>query len=815
MRKQLYILFGVLILSINLVAQSKIKVTGTVTGTVTSSDNKKLDLVNVSVKGQPGGTITDKEGYFSLLIKQTPPFTLIFSSIGYETKEINISNIDNISDLKVVLVDKQETIKEINVKAKERNNQNFTAIDSKIVATLPDATGGSIESLVKTQMGVTSNNELSSQYRGRGGNFDENLVYVNDIEVYRPFLVRAGQQEGLSFVNPELVSDIRFSAGGFDARYGDKMSSVLDIKYKRPTEFGGSASGSLLGANAHLEGASKNNKFTHITGIRYKTNRYLLGSMDVSGDYQPNFLDIQTYLTYRLNDKWRLGFLGNISRNAYNFEPVDRETTFGTISEIKTLKIYFEGQEEDLFMTGFGAVSLDFSPDNSNNFKLVASGYRTSEDETYDILGQYWLQELGEMNTNGDITYSEGENIGVGSYLEHARNYLFGAITNIALRGSHQLGANNIEWEAKYQHERFSDIINEWELRDSADYNIPLNEEKLELSYAYNDENKIESNRYTAFIQENRHFELDKGDIDLAFGVRANYWDFNDEFLLSPRMSLLYTPDWENDFRFKLASGVYYQSPFYKEYRSQGEGINKNIKAQQTIHFVTGFDYYFKAWERPFKFSTELYYKNMKHLIPYQIDNVRIRYSAKNNAKGYAAGLDMKVNGEFVKGIESWASLSLMKTEEDIKGDSYTNSSGQTIYPGYIPRPSDQRFNFSLMFQDYLRNNPSFKVNLNLIYGSGLPFGPPNSERYTAVNHMPAYKRVDIGFSKELTGSQLNPDKKTGAFKNIWIGLEIFNLFDIDNTISYFWVTDVNNTQYAVPNYLTSRRLNLKLFTRF
>ncbi len=811
MRKQLYIILGILTLSLRLTAQSSTKITGT----VSSSDNKKLELVNVSVKGQPGGTITDKEGRFSMLIKQSPPFFLIFSSIGFQTKEINIENTNNTSDLKIILSEKQETIDEINVKAKERNNQNFTAIDSKIAANLPDASGGSIEALIKTQMGVTSNNELSSQYRVRGGNFDENLVYVNDIEVYRPFLVRAGQQEGLSFVNPELVSDIRFSAGGFDARYGDKMSSVLDIKYKRPNEFGGSASGSLLGGNVHIEGADKNNKFTHITGVRYKTNKYLLGSMDVSGDYQPEFLDIQTYLTYRLNEKWRLGFLGNISRNSYNFDPVDRETTFGTISEIKTLKIYFEGQEKDLFMTGFGAFSLDFSPNNSNNIKLVASGYRTSEDETYDILGQYWLQELGEMDSSGDISYSEGEDIGVGSYLEHARNYLFGAISNVALRGSHRLGDNNIEWEAKYQHERFSDIINEWELLDSADYNIPLNEENLELSYAYNDENKTESNRYTAFIQENRNFDLSNGNLDLAIGIRGNYWDFNNEFLLSPRMSLLYTPDWKNNFSFRLATGIYYQSPFYKEYRSQGEGINKNIKAQQSIHLVTGFDYYFTSWERPFKFTTELYYKKMKNLIPYQIDNVRIRYSAKNNANGYAAGVDMKVNGEFVKGIESWASLSIMKTEEDLNNDSYTKSNGETVYPGYIPRPSDQRFNFSLMFQDYLRNNPSFKVNLNLIYGSGLPFGPPNSERYMAINRMPAYKRVDIGFSKELTGSQLYPDKKTGTFKNIWIGLEVFNLFDVDNTISYFWVTDVNNTQYAVPNYLTSRRLNLKLVTRF
>ncbi len=812
MHKHLYIiLFAVVLFSTSLFGQNKTEIKGT----VSTSEQKKLELVNVSIKGLPGGTVTDANGDFTISVNQTPPITLIFSSIGYNIKEVVLDKIEDTKNLQIVLTEKQETIEEVNIKAKERTNQNFTAIDSKIAGNLPDATGGSIEALVKTQMGVTSNNELSSQYRVRGGNFDENLVYVNDIEVYRPFLVRAGQQEGLSFVNPELVSNIRFSAGGFDARYGDKMSSVLDIKYKRPTEFAGSASGSLLGANAHIEGANKSGKFTHITGVRYKTNKYLVGSMDVSGDYQPNFLDIQTYLTYRINEKWRLGFLGNISRNSYNFEPVDRETTFGTISEVKKLKIYFEGQEEDLFMTGFGAVSLDFSPNNNNNYKVVASGYRTSEDETFDILGQYWLQDLGETNESGDVVFNEAEDIGVGSYLEHARNYLFGAITNIAFRGNHRLGANNIEWEAKYQYERFSDIINEWELRDSADYNIPLNNEALTLSYAYNDENKIESNRFTGFIQENRNFELNNGSLDLAIGVRANFWDFNDEFLLSPRMSLLYTPEWEHDFSFKFASGLYYQSPFYKEYRSQGEGINTNIKAQQSIHFVTGFDYYFNAWERPFKFSTELYYKKMKHLNPYQIDNVRIRYSAKNNADGYAAGLDMKINGEFVKGIESWASLSIMQTEEDIKGDSYINNTGQTIYPGYIPRPSDQRFNFSLMFQDYLRNNPSFKVNLNLIYGSGLPFGPPNSERYKATNTMPAYRRVDIGFSKEITGSQLHPDKKSGTFKNIWIGLEVFNLFDIDNTISYFWITDVNNTQYAVPNYLTSRRLNIKLITRF
>ncbi len=811
MQKKIYLVLWTILISIPMLSQQRI----TLKGKVVTSDNEVLELVNVSVKDQPGGAITDENGTFEISVVENWPLVLVFSRIGYETKEVEVTVEDEIQKMKIILEERLEVIESIDVAVKAEENQNFTKIDSKISRNLPDATGGTIEALVKTQMGVSSNNELSSQYRVRGGNFDENLVYVNDIEVYRPFLVRSGQQEGLSFVNPELVSDIRFSAGGFDARYGDKMSSVLDIKYKRPFEFGGSASVSMLGANAHVEGASKNSRFTHITGIRYKTNRYLLGTMDVSGDYQPSFLDVQSYMTYRINDKWRIGFLGNISKNRYDFEPVDRETSFGTINEVKKLKVYFEGQEEDLFITGFGATSIDFSPNVNNNFKLVVSGYRTSEDETYDIMGQYWLQDLGEESESGDVIYNETQGIGVGTYLEHARNNLFGAISNFALRGAHYISKNNLEWEVKYQYERFSDIINEWEMRDSAGYSVPINDQQLVLAYAYNGENDITSNRITAFIQENRKFDFSSGILNLALGVRANYWDFNEEFLISPRLSLLYTPNWDRKYKFKFATGIYYQSPFYKEYRSQGEGINYNIKAQKSVHFVTGFDYYFDAWERPFKFSTELYYKKMENLIPYQVDNVRIRYSAKNNAEGYATGIDMKINGEFVDGVESWASLSIMQTEENIKGDSYVNRSGNTINPGYIPRPSDQRLKFSMMFQDYLRNNPSFKVNLNFMYGTGLPFGPPRSERYLATNRMPSYRRVDIGFSKEITGSQLHPDKKRGTFEDIWIGLEVFNLFNIDNTISYFWVTDVNNRQYAVPNYLTSRRLNLKLVTRF
>ncbi len=788
-----------------------------ITGSVHTERGEVVALVNVSVKGYAGGAITNEQGQFLLKTSSPLPFTLVFSCIGYQTLEKTIHSDGELQNLNIVLVQKDEAIDEVKVSGDVKEQQNFEKIDARIAAQLPDATGGSIESLVKTQMGVSANNELSSQYRVRGGNFDENLVYVNDIEVYRPFLIRSGQQEGLSFVNPEMVSDIRFSAGGFDARYGDKMSSVLDIQYKRPTKFAGSASASLLGANLHIEGASKNHKFTHITGVRYKTNRYLLGTMDVSGDYAPVFVDLQTFLSYQFNEKWNMSFLGNVSENTYNFKPENRETTFGTVSDVKQLMIYFEGQEVDEFLTGFGAGTIQYAPNANNSYKLIVSGFRTSENENYDILGEYWVQDLeayGQEEVLGNKDVATG--IGVAGYLEHARNNLFGVISNAALRGNHRVNNHRIEWEGKYQHEYFSDIINEWEMRDSAGYNIPLSDKELVLSYAYNTDHKVSSNRMSAFVQDYIHLDLNSGSMELALGLRASYWDYNNEFIWSPRVSAAYRPDWEKDFRFRFATGVYYQTPFYKEYRAQGVGLNEDIKSQKSIHFVAGFDHYFNMWERPFKYTTEIYYKKMTDLIPYQVDNVRIRYSAQNNAKGYAAGIDMKINGEFVEGVESWASISIMKTAEDILDDSYTNSeTGETVYPGYIPRPTDQRINFNLMFQDYFPNNPSFKVNLNLVFGSGLPFGPPNSERYLATNKMPPYRRVDIGFSKELTGASKNGAQTSKVFKHIWLGLEVFNLFDIDNTISYFWVSDVYNRQYAVPNYLTSRRLNLKLVSRF
>ncbi len=787
----------------------------TISGLVADSTSTAVENANIVVNNTTTGTVTDSKGAFTIHTVATYPITLQISSIGYSTKEFTINKNDKLTGIIITISTKNEQISEVSVKGLQTEN-SMTKIDANLTNVLPDASGGNIEGLIKTQLGVASNNELSSQYRVRGGNYDENLVYVNGIEVYRPFLIRSGQQEGMSFVNPDLVSSVEFSPGGFNTEYGDKMSSVLDINYKQPTEFAGSAQISLLGASTHVEGVSKNKKLTFISGLRYKTNKYLLGTMDVSGDYTPSFFDLQTFLTYEINPAWSVEGLGYYSRNAYNFIPEDRETVFGTISEVKKLKIYFEGEEKDLFNTGFVSFAVSHARNNNNHYKLLVSGFRTYEEETYDILGQYWLQELEpesgeESNPDDGVT-----NVGVGSYLQHARNSLLGVIQNVAVQGKHRFNEHLISWQTKYQHEYFSDYINEWELRDSAGYSVPNNSEKLELAYSLNTDLDISSHRLTGYIQDEYRLQTGAGDLFFNYGARINYWSYNSEFLLSPRLNVSYIPAGNSNFRLRGALGMYYQSPFYKELRMPDGTLNENIKAQKSVHYVLGGDLYFDVKERPFKFTAEAYYKNMTNLISYQVDNVRIRYSGENDAIGYATGLDMKINGELVKGLESWASLSIMQTREDILNDSYEDENGQIVYPGYIPRPSDQRVNFSLFFQDYLPNNPTFKVHLNLLFGSGLPFGPPRSPRYKATFRMPAYRRVDMGFSKDLTSFlNKNRDIKHSTFKRFWIGLDFFNLFNIDNTISYFWVTDVNNRQYAVPNYLTSRRINLKLHAEF
>lgn len=794
----------------------------TISGTITSINNQPIPYATVAIKDISSGTLSSLNGTFSLSIKKDFPFTISISCIGFSNKEIEISNANQLRNaLSIKLETKTETIDVVEVTGKARVDESFQKLDAKNLTLLPDASGGNIESLIKTQMGVASNNELSSQYKVRGGNFDENMVYVNDIEVYRPFLIRSGQQEGLSFVNPDLVKDIYFSAGGFDTKYDDKMSSVLDISYKKPSSFAASASASLLGGTVHAEGASKNQKLTAIVGSRYKTSKMLLGTLDTNGEYNPTFIDFQTYLTYQISPKWEMGLLGYFGQTNYGFKPVDRETTFGTLSNIKQLKIYFEGKEKDQFASGLGAMSLSFNPSMANHYKVTISSFNTLETESYDILGQYFLQDLDPSGgtVTPDSKWENGNSKDYGTYLDHARNQLNGSVSAAALKVMHIIDNHKITWETKYQYEKFDQSLSQWNYLDSSGYSLPYNGKTIDLKYSYKADAKTLTNRITAFLQDDYNINTQKGKLAVSGGLRANYWDFNNELLISPRAAITYEPEWRHNFQFRFATGVYYQSPLFKELLSISGEINNNIKAQKSYHFVFGTNYYFKASNRPFKLSTELYYKSLSELIPYNVDNVRIVYLGQNNAKGYATGLDIKLNGELVAGIESWATLSLMKTEENLSNDSarIKNSDGaySTIYPGNIPRPTDQRINFSLFFQDYIPRYPSFKVHLNVMFGSGLPFGPPNSPRYRAILRMPPYRRVDIGFSKEITGSQNHPDKVLGPLKKLWIGIDVFNLLDISNTISYYWITDIRSQQYAVPNYLTSRRINLKIVANF
>lgn len=786
-------------------------------GYIFSEQNEPIEFANIAVKNNAEGTVSDSLGHFSFSTNKPLPIAIQFSCLGYIPQTINLTQINQVTQpIRITLTKGDEQIEEVNIMGQSQQDEFITRIDPNLTNRVPDASGGGIESVIKTQIGVTSNNELSSTYRVRGGNFDENLVYVNDIEIYRPFLVRAGQQEGLSFTNPDMVSSIEFSPGGFNASYGDKMSSTLNIKYKHPNEYSGSVKTSLLGGSAHLEGISKNKKLTHVTGIRYKTNQYLLGSLDTKGDYLPRFLDVQTYLTYQFNEKWSSELIAYLSQNDYIFEPTNRETSFGTMTDVKKLTIYFEGNEKDKFQTGFGALAINFAPSSNHALKLITSAFKTYEEESFDILGEYWIQDVMPKDEGGSNTTDSLADIAIGGFLQHARNELVGNVFNGSIQGIHQLSNHTFSWKQKIQHEYFKDDINEWELRDSADFSIPYSGSAITLSSAYNANLKLRSTRLSGYVMDQFSIYPQKGKFTFNLGLRYNYWDFNSEFLFSPRFNLTYIPEWEKEVHFRFATGYYYQSPFYKELRTEEGILNSDIQAQRSIHYVAGSDIYFLALGRTFKFTTEAYYKSLYNLISYQIDNVRIRYSGLNDADGYSTGIDFKINGEFVDGVESWASLGIMQTEENLYNDFYittdSENNEQIIHPGFIPRPADQRVNFALFFQDYLPNNPTFKVNMNLLFGTGLPFGPPKSKRYKANYRMPPYRRVDIGFVKDLTNTKIN---QNNLFKELSIGIDIFNLFNISNTISYYWVTDVNNQQFAIPNYLTTRLINFNLKASF
>ncbi|MCK5068320.1 MAG: carboxypeptidase-like regulatory domain-containing protein [Bacteroidales bacterium] len=797
---------------------------GMLTGSVKDSIGDPVDLANVALLGTGEGTMTKPDGSYELEIPAGRSYTVVISCVGYRTKQFAVRlNPGESRNQEISLQRDIRSINEVSVTARQERASTFQRINVEELNYMPTSIG-KVETIIKSQAGVSSNNELSSQYSVRGGNFDENLVYVNDIEIYRPFLVRSGQQEGLSFVNSDLVSSIKFSAGGYDARYGDKMSSALDITYKRPRQFRGSTSVSLLGASAHLEGASKTQRFTFLAGYRYKTTSYLLNTLETSGDYKPQFSDFQTLLTYQLTRKMEISFLGNYSSNIYQFVPATRNTQFGTKDLPLNLKIYYDGQEVDQFDTYLGALSLRWTPVKGLSLKVIGSAFRTSEEETFDIMGQYWINELD--NTVNSETYGDSIlNIGVGTVLSHARNYLDAIVISGSHLGSYQTGNMHLQWGINYQYQDFYDHINEWELIDSAGYVIPYDGKELILTKSRRSENKIAYDQFSGFIQNTLEINNEKADFFVTTGIRGTVWNFNRTTMISPRVTVSTQPNWKRDMMFHFSAGYFYQPPFYKEMRMPDGTVNYDIEPQRSIHVLMGGDYIFSLWDRPFKLTGEAWYKWLNNLIPYKIENVRLSYAGENISEGFARGIDFKLNGEFVHGAESWLTLSLLQTREDVEGDVLLEWNGSEFIrkpAGEFPRPTDQLFTFGLYFQDYFPNNPGYKVHLNAFYGSGLPLSSPNEEQYYTNLRMHPYRRVDIGFSKvikretDLWGER-NPLR---FFESIWLSAEIFNLLGINNEASYLWVRTISDQRgipgmFGIPNYLTGRRFNFKISVSF
>lgn len=812
MAKCSFLLLGWLLLlpfPSNAASQRTVRVHGRV------MDDKDISLpsVDVIVQGLKTGASTDSSGSFDFTFKTAADtFSLRFSFLGFEDgvrtfrikKYIPVNSIQTFK-ANVALQEDVQMLQGINVTETKRQTSTAQSLQLDKIKQVPTASGG-VEAIVTSQAGVSTNNELSSQYSVRGGNYDENCVYVNHVEVYRPLLIRSGQQEGLSFINPDMVGSLSFSAGGFSAEYGDKMSSVLDIQYKEPTAFEGSASVSLLGASAYL--GSKTGGFSQMHGVRYKSNESLLGSLDTKGEYKPRFFDYQTYLNYNFSPKWKLSFLGNLSRNSYQFEPETRSTSFGTLSDTREFTVYFDGQEKDLFVTYFGNLALQYKPRKNLEMQLTGSSFYTSEHENYDISGEYWLSDAQTDNVNVDFSS------GIGSYLQHARNDLKATVSNLSYLGRLFNDVNELKWGLTYQHEHISENSSEWEMRDSAGYSLPAGED-FSLYYNLQSHQSMSSDRFMAYVLDSYRFRPEVGLVVLTAGLRSNYWTFNDEFLLSPRASVAFFPTVLPKWGFRLASGVYYQTPFYKELRdtviaANGNAtvtLNKDIKAQRSFQLVAATDYYFHMGNRPFKFTFEAFGKYIDRLIPYSVDNVKIVYTGQNNGDGYVVGGDVTLFGEFVPGSDSWISFSTLRARENIYGDGV----------GYITRPTDQRYTISMFFQDHLPNFDPLKVNLKFIWADGLPFGPPRSQRKDAVFRSKAYRRVDIGAVYVLRRQDSKWLQKSWfrCFTNISFGVDVLNLFDISNVNSYYWVTDVSNVQYAVPNYLTGRQLNFHLSVDF
>lgn len=799
---------SLILLSIILFSSAIFAQTVKITGIVRNSKNVPMEYVSISSKtnGQMG-TWTNAEGKYSLQIASKDSTKLVFTYLGYQTIECTVPYLPYDVELNVIMYEKSKELATVTVSGEQKRVVNMTVDDfSKRRAYLLD---GGVETLIGTYSGVSTTNELSSQYFVRGGSFDENIIYVNNIEIYRPLLVRSAQQEGLSFINPNMVQNVAFSTGGYSAEYGDKMSSVLDISYKKPSTFEGSVNGSLLGGGAYIGNSSK--RFSQMTSIRYKTTKALLNTMDTDAEYEPSFTDLQSYMTFNITPKWQASFLGNYSHNKYKFTPESRETTFGTLNMLRKYNVYLNGWEDDKFETYLAALTLEGKLKENLKVGLSGSTFASDEQENYDIQGSYRLTEL-ILDGNGN-SLANSPLLGVGTYMEHARNKLKSDVYNIKHFGEYDGKNNQVKWGISYQREKITDKIKEWEMRDSSGYSLPNTGETVNVFSNVKADNIINSNRFSGYIQDHFRIKSNFGLFVLNTGIRASYWDFNEEFIVSPRVSVHFIPDRNDKFIFRMASGVYYQTPFYKEFQqvvnignNSKVELNRNIKSQKSIHFVLGSDYSFKSTgQQPFKFTSEFYYKKLSDIIPYTINNVKVRYSGQNEGKGYIMGLDMRLYGEFVPGSTSWISFSLMKTEQDIHGVK-------------VPLPTDQTYNFSIYFQDQFPGYERLKMNLKGHLSKGLPVSAPYKRLESGYFHTPAYKRVDVGFSWELLGEKYAIRKKNAAlrtFRNIWLGMDILNIFDIKNVNTYYWITDVYNNQYAIPNYLTGRQVNVKLLADF
>jgi len=806
--------------------------TCTITGIVTDENNSPLIEVSVYDTLNYKATYTNSKGYFTIDLPKQKNLVIAIRYLGYEElyKTVNTANKNK---LKLNVSLKPSIMEEIVIRDETTRGTGTKRINTQSLESISSG-GGGVEQIVKSLPGVASNNELSSQYSVRGGNFDENLVYVNDFEITRPFLIRSGQQEGLSFINPDLVGSIQFSSGGFQAKYGDKMSSVLDISYKTPTEFKGSIGIGLLGYSGHREGSTNNEKLTYLLGVRYKSNAYLLNALPTQGDYQPSFLDVQTNLTYKLNSKWQLAYIGNLSRNKYEIIPTFSESSFGAINFPLDIVIAFDGQERDSFLSSMNGLSLSYQPNTKFSAKLLSSVYITAEKESFDIISEYYV---GAVETDASKeTYGEVTTIlGVGTFHDYARNRLGAVISNTELNTAYQVNKNHfVQAGLQYKYENIQDQLKEWDRVDSAGYSRPVSTNEVLLSRYLKTEAQISGNRIAGFLQ-NTYTAGINNRFKVTAGLRFNYWSFNKEAYLNPRLQASFTPtglyignkEITRDILVRFSTGAHYQPPFYREMRNYEGEINASLQAQKSWHTVLGTEYQFKISQKPFKLVVEAYHKKLWDLVPYDIDNVLIRYTGQNEATGYAMGIDFRLNGKFVGDTESWFSFSLLKTEEDLANDSFVydyidEATGEPMQMdslvGSVARPTDQRYNFNIFFQDHLPNNDNYKVYLNFVLGGGLAYGPPNSARYRNAFRYNSYKRADIGFSALLfdTNKKDLPSKNPlRHFNSFWLTAEILNILGFENTLSTIWVEDYNGTQYAAPNRLTSRLVNVRLVSKF